>query len=78
MWALCIVGDLLFSGSSDNTIKVIPLIVLYVYTTVIRIVHAYCIIQKLVLQVWDTGTGFKCVQTLLGHDGLILALCSYG
>ena len=22
MWALCIVGDLLFSGSSDNTIKV--------------------------------------------------------
>ena len=31
-----------------------------------------------VIQVWDTGTCFKCVKTLLGHDGLILALCSYG
>ncbi|CAI8007245.1 E3 ubiquitin-protein ligase TRAF7 [Geodia barretti] len=39
---------MLFSASSDNTIKV-----------------------------WDT-TSFKCMNTLTGHDGIVLALCALG
>jgi E3 ubiquitin-protein ligase TRAF7 len=49
VWALCIINELLFSGSSDNTIKV-----------------------------WDTGIGFKCIKTLSGHDGIVLALRQFG
>lgn len=33
--------------------------------------------NSILIQVWDTGVGFKCVQTLSGHDGLILTLCPF-
>ncbi|XP_019850390.1 PREDICTED: E3 ubiquitin-protein ligase TRAF7-like [Amphimedon queenslandica] len=49
VWALCVINDLLFSGSSDNTIKV-----------------------------WDAAIGFKCIKTLTGHDGIVLALRQFG
>ena len=29
-------------------------------------------------QVWDTGSTYKCMKTLEGHSGIVLALCTYG
>ena len=29
-------------------------------------------------QVWDTSTTYKCIKTLEGHDGIVLALCVFG
>ena len=28
-------------------------------------------------QIWDMGDQFKCLRTLTGHDGIVLALCLY-
>lgn len=29
------------------------------------------------LQVWDTLTTYKCLKTLEGHSGIVLALCTH-
>lgn len=29
-------------------------------------------------QVWDTSSSYKCLKTLEGHHGIVLALCVYG
>lgn len=31
----------------------------------------------LFLKVWDTLTTYKCVKTLEGHSGIVLALCTH-
>nr|QJS39801.1 TNF receptor associated factor 7b [Petromyzon marinus] len=79
VWCLCVypTGDLLFSGSSDKTIKAgcatrrphrpAPVIA----NNAADDIHA-------VGQVWDTCTNYKCQKTLEGHDGIVLALCIQG
>ena len=68
VWALATHGELLFSGSSDETIKVgggrrngLP-------------------IHQLPLspQVWDTATNFSCKRTLHEHRGIVHALVVAG
>ncbi|WAQ96435.1 TRAF7-like protein [Mya arenaria] len=29
-------------------------------------------------QVWDTGSTYRCLKTMEGHSGIVLALCTYG
>ncbi len=31
-----------------------------------------------ILQVWDTSVSMKCLKTLEGHSGIVLALCVSG
>lgn len=37
----------------------------------------YGISLLLFLKVWDTLTTYKCVKTLEGHSGIVLALCTH-
>ena len=37
--------------------------------------HERCVVT---VQVWDTSTTYKCIKTLEGHDGIVLALCVFG
>ena len=35
------------------------------------------VLVLLFLKVWDTLTTYKCVKTLEGHSGIVLALCTH-
>lgn len=87
VWCLCVysTGDLLFSGSSDKTIKVTS-----TQTWNLLGIRSKCSqsqtrsfsfevwVLLLFAQVWDTCTTYKCQKTLEGHDGIVLALCIQG
>lgn len=30
------------------------------------------------MQVWDTGNNYRCLKTMEGHTGIVLALCTSG
>ena len=67
IWDLAKFGELLFSASSDNTIKVCD--------------HQFVDWNKAIiinLQVWNVSSSYAGPQTLTGHDGIVLALCSSG
>lgn len=87
VWCLCVysTGDLLFSGSSDKTIKVTSakawnlLEIKYCQTQTRSFSFEVWVLPFFFLaQVWDTCTTYKCQKTLEGHDGIVLALCIQG
>lgn len=87
VWCLCVysTGDLLFSGSSDKTIKVtstqtwnlLGIKSKYSWTQTRSFSLEFWVLL-LLAQVWDTCTTYKCQKTLEGHDGIVLALCIQG
>lgn len=84
VWCLCVysTGDLLFSGSSDKSIKVsdnsIHFISVHLIYVSFILYEDKSSVRLCCTQVWDTCTTYKCQKTLEGHDGIVLALCIQG
>lgn len=90
VWCLCVysTGDLLFSGSSDKTIKVTStkawnLLETKILPNTNKVIFIWSLSASFsffffLAQVWDTCTTYKCQKTLEGHDGIVLALCIQG
>ena len=45
---------------------------------VMSVLYVCCVRYVRCRQVWDTSTTYKCIKTLEGHDGIVLALCVFG
>eukprot|EP00047_Mylnosiga_fluctuans_P004167 m.233044 g.233044 ORF g.233044 m.233044 type:complete len:697 (+) comp12450_c0_seq1:87-2177(+) len=89
VWALAVHGDLLFSGSSDETIKVWDTATSFKCKKTLNahrgIVHTLCVHNHMlysgssdcVINVWDIDT-LQLVTTLEGHDNPVCTLAVAG
>ena len=75
IWSLCKSRDLLFSASSDNTIKVERSSLIWSPSLSLHNVRS---VPPSPIQVWNLSHTYTGPRTLTGHDGIVLALSTKG